>query len=175
VSAGSGLTAQPNPQEESALIVRFTVNGEERSVDADASMPLLWALRDLLGLRGTKYGCGIAECGVCTVHVDGSAVRSCVLPLSAVEGKHVRTIEGLGGNHALQRAWIEKQVPQCGFCQPGQIMQAAALLASNPDPDREQVRESMSGVLCRCGTYLRIEAAVQIAAAELRKAGEHSD
>lgn len=150
------------------MTIRLTVNGEERSVDADESMPLLWALRDLLGLRGTKYGCGIAECGVCTVHVDGSAVRACVMPLSAVEGKHVTTIEGLGGNHPLQRAWIEKQVPQCGFCQPGQIMQAAALLASNPDPNRDEVREAMNGVLCRCGTYLRIEAAVQIAGALLR-------
>jgi isoquinoline 1-oxidoreductase alpha subunit len=131
-------------------------------------MPLLWALRDLLGLRGTKYGCGIAACGVCTVHVDGSAVRACVLPLSAVEGKRVTTIEGLGGNHPVQRAWIEEQVPQCGYCQPGQIMQAAALLASNPNPTREQVREAMNSVLCRCGTYLRIESAVQRAAEAMR-------
>lgn len=157
------------------MTVRFTVNGEVRSVDADKSMPLLWALRDLLGLRGTKYGCGIAACGVCTVHVDGSAVRSCALPLSAVEGKDVMTIEGLGGNHPLQRAWIQEQVPQCGFCQPGQIMQAAALLASNPNPSREQVRQSMNGVLCRCGTYLRIEAAVQIAAEQIRNDGTKDD
>ena len=148
--------------------IKFTVNGEERSVDADASMPLLWALRDLLDLRGAKYGCGIAACGVCTVHLDGSAVRSCVIPLSAVEGKRVTTVEGLGGNHPVQRAWIEEQVPQCGYCQPGQIMQAAALLASNPNPSREQVRDAMSGVLCRCGTYLRIESAVQRAAEVMR-------
>ena len=157
------------------MTIRFTLNGEERSIDADASMPLLWALRDLLGLRGTKYGCGIAACGVCTVHVDGSAVRSCVLPLSSVEGKYVTTIEGLGGNHPLQRAWIEEQVPQCGFCQPGQIMQAAALLAANPNPSREQVRDAMNGVLCRCGTYLRIETAVQIAAEEMRNGGAKDD
>jgi len=155
--------------------IRFTVNGEERSVDADASMPLLWALRDLLGLPGTKYGCGIAECGVCMVHLDGSAVRSCVLPLSAVEGRQVTTIEGLGGNHPVQRAWIEEQVPQCGFCQPAQIMQAAALLAGNPNPDREQVRDAMNGVLCRCGTYLRIEAAVQRAAESIRDEGASRD
>ena len=150
------------------MLIKLTVNGDEQSIEADPSMPLLWALRDLLGLRGTKYGCGIAACGVCTVHLDGSAVRSCVLPLSAVEGRHVTTVEGLGGNHPLQRAWIEEQVPQCGFCQPGQIMQAAALLASNPNPNREQVRNAMSGVLCRCGTYLRIESAVQRAAEVMR-------
>ncbi|MDH3468197.1 MAG: (2Fe-2S)-binding protein [Gammaproteobacteria bacterium] len=150
------------------MTIRFSVNGEERSVEADESMPLLWALRDLLGLRGAKYGCGIAACGVCTVHLDGSAVRSCVLPLSAVEGKRVTTVEGLGGNHPLQRAWVDEQVPQCGYCQPGQIMQAAALLASNPNPTREQVREAMNSVLCRCGTYLRIESAVRRAAEVMR-------
>jgi len=155
--------------------IKFTVNGEERSVDADASMPLLWALRDLLDLRGAKYGCGIAACGVCTVHLDGSAVRSCVIPLSAVEGKRVTTVEGLGGNHPVQRAWIEEQVPQCGYCQPGQIMQAAALLASNPNPSREQVRDAMSGVLCRCGTYLRIESAVQLAAETMRNEAASHD
>lgn len=157
------------------MTIRFTVNGEERSVDADPSMPLLWVLRDLLGLRGTKYGCGIAACGVCTVHLDGSAVRSCALPLSAVEGRRVTTVEGLGGNHPLQRAWIEEQVPQCGYCQPGQIMQAAALLSENPNPNREQVRDAMQGVLCRCGTYLRIESAVQRAAALMRADGASND
>ena len=150
------------------MTIKFTVNGQARSLDADRSMPLLWALRDLLGLRGTKYGCGIAACGVCTVHVDGAAVRSCVTPLAAVEGKRVTTIEGLGGDHPVQRAWIEEQVPQCGYCQPGQIMQATALLASNPAPTREEVREAMNGVLCRCGTYLRIESAVQRAAGLMR-------
>lgn len=157
------------------MAITFTVNGEQRTIDADPSMPLLWALRDLLGLHGAKYGCGIAECGLCTVHVDGSAKRSCVLPLSAIEGRNVTTIEGLGGNHPLQTAWIEKQVPQCGFCQPGQIMQAAALLNANPNPSRQQVRDAMNGVLCRCGTYLRIEAAVQSAAEEMRSSGDGGD
>jgi len=152
--------------------IQFSVNGQARSLDADPSMPLLWALRDLLGLRGTKYGCGIAACGVCTVHVDGTAVRSCVMPLAAVEGKQVTTIEGLGGDHPVQRAWIEEQVPQCGYCQPGQIMQATSLLASNPAPTREEVREAMNGVLCRCGTYLRIESAVQRAAAAMRSVSD---
>ncbi len=151
------------------MTIQFTVNGQARSLDADRSMPLLWALRDLLGLRGTKYGCGIAACGVCTVHVDGAAVRSCVTPLAAVEGKQVTTIEGLGGDHPVQRAWIEEQVPQCGYCQPGQIMQATALLASNPAPTRQEVRQAMNGVLCRCGTYLRIESAVQRAAELMRE------
>jgi len=156
------------------MAIKLEVNGEQRSVDAEPSMPLLWALRDLLGLRGTKYGCGIAACGVCTVHVNGTAVRSCVMPLSAVEGAKVTTIEGLGGEHPVQRAWIEQQVPQCGYCQPGQIMQATALLASNPEPSREQVREAMNGVLCRCGTYVRIEAAVQRAAELMRRQGAGS-
>lgn len=156
------------------MAIKLEINGEQRSLDADPSMPLLWALRDLLGLRGTKYGCGIAACGVCTVHVDGRAVRSCVVPLSALEGKRITTIEGLGGDHPVQRAWIEEQVPQCGYCQPGQIMQATALLASNPDPTREQLREAMNGVLCRCGTYIRIEKAVQRAAASMRKEGGES-
>ena len=151
--------------------IRLEINGQERTVDADPSMPLLWVLRDLLGLRGTKYGCGIAACGVCTVHLDGQAVRSCVVPLSAAEGKRVTTIEGLGGDHPVQRAWIEHQVPQCGYCQPGHVMQAAALLASNPEPTREEVRRALDGVLCRCGTYLRIESAV-LHAAQLMKSGK---
>jgi aerobic-type carbon monoxide dehydrogenase small subunit (CoxS/CutS family) len=149
--------------------ITLEVNGEQRTVDADPSMPLLWALRDLLGLRGTKYGCGIAACGACTVHLDGSPVRSCVVPLSAAAGKRVTTIEGLGGDHPVQRAWIAEQVPQCGYCQCGQMMHAAALLRSNPSPSRQQVRDAMNGVLCRCGTYLRIESAVQRAAALLRE------
>jgi aerobic-type carbon monoxide dehydrogenase small subunit (CoxS/CutS family) len=149
--------------------IELEVNGETRTLDTDPSMPLLWALRDLLGLRGTKYGCGIAACGACTVHLDGSPVRSCVVPLSAAAGRRVTTIEGLGGDHPVQRAWIEEQVPQCGYCQCGQLMQAAALLQSNPAPSRQQVREAMDGVLCRCGTYLRIESAVQRAATLLRQ------
>jgi len=151
--------------------IKFLVNGTERTVDADPAMPLLWALRDLLGMPGTKYGCGISACGACTVHLDGKAVKSCVVPLSQVAGASVTTIEGLGGNHPVQQAWIEEQVPQCGYCQSGQVMQAAALLAANPDPTREQIREGMNGVLCRCGTYVRIESAVQRAAALMRKEG----
>lgn len=154
--------------------IKLQVNGETRTVDADPSMPLLWALRDLLGLRGTKYGCGIAACGACTVHLDGKPVRSCVVPLSAVADAQVTTVEGLGGDHPLQQAWIEEQVPQCGYCQSGQLMQAAALLESNPNPTREEVRDAMNGVLCRCGTYVRIESAVQRAAGLMRKEGGES-
>ena len=148
--------------------IKLLVNGTERTVDADPSMPLLWALRDLLGLRGTKYGCGISACGACTVHLDGKPVKSCVVPLSAAAGTRITTIEGLGGEHPVQRAWIEEQVPQCGYCQSGQVMQAVALLEANPKPTREEIREGMNGVLCRCGTYVRIESAVQRAAAMLR-------
>jgi isoquinoline 1-oxidoreductase alpha subunit len=148
--------------------IKLLVNGTERAVDADPSMPLLWALRDLLGLRGTKYGCGISACGACTVHMDGKPVKSCVVPLSAAAGTRITTIEGLGGEHPVQRAWIEEQVPQCGYCQSGQVMQAVALLEANPKPTREEIREGMNGVLCRCGTYVRIESAVQRAAALLR-------
>lgn len=168
--------ADLRPQDEGSttMQIKFLVNGTERTVDADPSMPLLWALRDLLGLPGTKYGCGISACGACTVHLDGKAVKSCVVPLSAAAGASVTTIEGLGGDHPVQRAWIEEQVPQCGYCQSGQVMQAAALLAANPDPTREQIREGMNGVLCRCGTYVRIESAVQRAAVLMRKEGDPS-
>jgi isoquinoline 1-oxidoreductase alpha subunit len=145
--------------------IKFTLNGAARELQADAEMPLLWALRDLLGLSGAKYGCGIAACGACTVHLDGAAVRACVVPMAAVAGKRVDTIEGLGGYHTVQRAWLEAQVPQCGYCQPGQIMQAVAFLAATPKPTRAQIREAMSGNLCRCGTYPRIEAAIERAAA----------
>ncbi len=148
--------------------IDLRVNGETHTLEADPGMPLLWALRDLLHLRGTKYGCGIAACGACTVHLNGAAVRACMLPLSAAVGAEVTTIEGLGGNHPVQQAWIAEQVPQCGYCQSGQIMQATALLAANPSPSREQIRTGMAGVLCRCGTYLRIEAAIQRAADALR-------
>lgn len=147
------------------------INGEARSFEADPEMPLLWALRDLLGLRGAKYGCGMAACGTCTVHLDGAAVRSCVVPVIEVAGRRLTTIEGLGGEHPVQQAWIELQVPQCGYCQCGQIMQAAALLAIHPAPTREQVREGMNGVLCRCGTYPRIAAAV-LRAAEITRSQE---
>jgi aerobic-type carbon monoxide dehydrogenase small subunit (CoxS/CutS family) len=148
--------------------IKLLVNGTERTVDADPSMPLLWALRDLLGLRGTKYGCGISACGACTVHLDGKPVKSCVVPLSAAAGTQITTIEGLGSDHPVQRAWVEEQVPQCGYCQSGQVMQAVALLETNPKPSRDEIREGMNAVLCRCGTYVRIESAVQRAAALMR-------
>jgi isoquinoline 1-oxidoreductase alpha subunit len=149
-------------------MVAFTVNGVRREVTADANTPLLWALREHLRLTGTKFGCGIAACGACTVHIDGEAVRSCVMPISMVEGKSVTTIEGLSpdGNHPLQKAWVAEQVPQCGYCQSGQIMQAAGLLASNKNPTREQIVEHMDGNICRCGTYLKIISAIQRAARE---------
>lgn len=149
--------------------IALKVNGQERQVEADADMPLLWVLRDLLGLKGAKYGCGIAACGACTVQVGGKAVRSCVVPVGSVGAAEVRTIEALGGEHPVQQAWIEEQVPQCGYCQTGQIMQAVALLEQAPRPTPEQVRDGMNGVLCRCGTYPRIEAAVLRAADLMQK------
>jgi aerobic-type carbon monoxide dehydrogenase small subunit (CoxS/CutS family) len=144
--------------------ITLKVNGQARSIDADPDMPLLWALRDFLGLKGAKYGCGIGACGACTVQVNGRAMRACVVPLKSVVGAEIRSIEGLSGEHPVQQAWLEEQVPQCGYCQTGQIMQAVALLEANPRPTTEQIREGMNGVLCRCGTYPRIEAAVQRAA-----------
>jgi isoquinoline 1-oxidoreductase alpha subunit len=149
----------------------LTVNGHAVSIDPNdmpPDTPLLWALRDYLGLTGTKFGCGIAQCGACTVHVNGAPARSCVTPLSAAAGKRITTIEGLApnGDHALQKAWIAEQVPQCGYCQSGQIMQAAGLLARNPKPTREQIVAHMSGNLCRCGTYNQIVTAIQRAAKE---------
>jgi len=146
----------------------LTVNGAPVSVDATPDTPLLWVLREHLGLTGTKFGCGAALCGACTVHVDGRAVRSCVTTLASVTGAAVTTIEGLSTDrsHPLQRAWIAEQVPQCGYCQSGQIMQAATLLASNPNPSREQIVAHMDGNLCRCGTYTRIVAAIERAARE---------
>jgi aerobic-type carbon monoxide dehydrogenase small subunit (CoxS/CutS family) len=148
-------------------MIELTVNGQARRLDAAPDMPLLWALRDLMDLTGTKYGCGIAQCGACTVHLDGQPVRSCQTTLSDAAGRRVTTIEGLHpeGRHPLQLAWIAEQVPQCGFCQSGQIMSAAALLARNPRPSREQVHEALEGHICRCGTYSRIEAAIAQAAA----------
>jgi isoquinoline 1-oxidoreductase alpha subunit len=144
-------------------MIKLTVNGVAHDVDADHDMPLLWVLRDLLGLTGTKYGCGEALCGACTVHLDGKAVRACVTPIRRAAGHAVTTIEGLspGGSHPLQRAWVELGVPQCGFCQAGQIMSAAALLAENPKPTDDDIDHSLAGNLCRCGTYLRIRAAVR--------------
>lgn len=147
-------------------MIALTVNGRAHRLDADPEMPLLWALRDLLDLTGTKYGCGIAACGACTVHIDGVATRACVTPLSAAAGRTVVTIEGLDpdGRHPVQRAWVELQVPQCGYCQSGQIMQAAALLREHPKPTDAEIDAAMAGNLCRCATYERIRAAIHRAA-----------
>lgn len=149
--------------------MKLTVNGVERDVNAPSDMPLLWVLRDMLGLTGTKFGCGIAQCGACTVHLEGAPKRSCVLPVSAAAGKRITTIEGLSqdGTHPVQRAWAELDVVQCGYCQSGQIMSATALLAANPDPSDADIDAALSGNICRCGTYQRIRAAVH-RAAELR-------
>jgi isoquinoline 1-oxidoreductase alpha subunit len=149
--------------------MKLTVNGVDREVNAPADMPLLWALRDLLGLTGTKFGCGIAQCGACTVHLDGTPRRSCVTPISAAAGKKITTIEGLSsdGSHPVQRAWAELDVVQCGYCQSGQIMSAAALLAAHSNPTDADIDAALSGNICRCGTYQRIRSAVQ-RAAELR-------
>jgi isoquinoline 1-oxidoreductase alpha subunit len=147
-------------------MIKLTINGTPREVDAEPDMPVLWVLRDLLGLTGTKYGCGEALCGACTVHLDGEAVRACVTPIRRAEGRALTTIEGLSktGDHPLQKAWNELGVPQCGFCQAGQIMAAAALLAANPSPSDEDIDRSLAGNICRCGTYVRIRAAVKKAA-----------
>jgi isoquinoline 1-oxidoreductase subunit alpha len=154
-------------------MVTLTVNGQTHNVDADGDTPLLWVLRDHLGFTGTKYGCGMALCGACTVHVDGVPLRSCVLPLTAVAGKTVTTIEGLSSDrsHPVQRAWIELDVPQCGYCQSGQIMSAAALLANNPVPSDQDIDAALAGNICRCGTYVRIRKAIH-RAAELQRASK---
>lgn len=153
--------------------MRIHVNGSDRELpDVDPATPLLWVLRDHLHLVGTKYGCGIAQCGACTVHLNGKATRSCVLPVSAVAGQRITTIEGLaldGALNAVQAAWIEHDVPQCGYCQAGQIMSATALLADNPAPSDADIDAAMSGNLCRCGTYLRIRKAIHSAARATRK------
>ncbi len=146
---------------------RFKVNGKSAAVDVPADMPLLWVLRDVLDLTGTKFGCGMAQCGACTVHVDGAPTRSCITPVSAVQGRAVTTIEGLSrdGSHPLQRAWEELDVPQCGYCQAGQLMSAAALLSKHPRPTDADIDAAMDGNLCRCATYLRIRQAIHRAAA----------
>lgn len=151
-------------------MVEFTLNGQPVRVDVDDDMPLLWALRDTLKLTGTKFGCGQGLCGACTVHLNGQAIRSCAMPVKGVAGQQITTIEGLGadGMHALQQAWILRNVPQCGYCQTGQIMQAASLLAKNASPSDDEIRQAMNGNLCRCGTYHRIHAAIKDAAAHLR-------
>ena len=148
-------------------MITLRINGENRTVDAAGDVPLLWALRDLLGLTGTKFGCGIAQCGACTVHLDGKAVRSCVLPIASIGERSITTIEGVGNTPtgaSVQKAWLDLEVVQCGYCQPGQIMSAAALLAVTPNPDDEDIDAAMSGNICRCGTYVRIRAAIKRAA-----------
>jgi isoquinoline 1-oxidoreductase subunit alpha len=147
----------------------ISVNGQNRQVKVDADTPLLWVLRDTLQLVGTKYGCGVASCGACTVHLNGLAIRSCSIPVEAVQDKKITTIEGLSpdGTHPLQEAWLECDVPQCGYCQAGQIMQAASLLKDKPNPTDEEIEEAMNGNICRCGTYVRIKEAIKIAATKM--------
>jgi isoquinoline 1-oxidoreductase subunit alpha len=154
-------------------MIPITVNGKRHQVDAGADTPLLWVLRENLGLTGTKFGCGIAQCGACTVHLDGQPIRSCVTQIGAVKGKRITTIEGLSlnGNHPLQQAWIAEEVPQCGYCQSGQIMSAAALLKTKPKPSDADIDAAMSGNICRCGTYQRIRRAIHRAAGTLAQGG----
>jgi aerobic-type carbon monoxide dehydrogenase small subunit (CoxS/CutS family) len=154
-------------------MISITVNGKKHEVDVDQDMPLLWFIREMLGLTGTKYGCGIALCGACTVLIDGEAVRSCVTPVSSVDHKEITTIEGLSANlsHPIQRAWIADDVPQCGYCQSGQIMQAAALLKKKPKPSDADIDNTMSGNICRCGTYRRIRKAIHTASKMMAEGG----
>jgi isoquinoline 1-oxidoreductase alpha subunit len=150
------------------MAITFTLNGEHKTVDVDPQMPLLWVLRDTLNMTGTKFGCGMALCGACTVHINGEAARSCVTPISSVADKKITTIEGLSadGSHPVQKAWIEEDVPQCGYCQSGQIMSAAALLAKKSSPTDADIDDAMSGNICRCGTYQRIRKAIHRAAGQ---------
>lgn len=150
-------------------MILLKVNGKRYEVEVSADTPLLWVIRENLGLTGTKFGCGMSLCGACTVHVNGQAVRSCVTPVSSVVGKEIITIEGLPEDHPVKRAWIQEQVPQCGYCQPGQIMQAAALLLEDPNPSEEKIMNAMEGNLCRCGTYPCIKKAIKRAAKEVSK------
>lgn len=145
---------------------KLTINSKNYTIEADPQMPLLWAIRDLVGLKGTKFGCGIAQCGACTIHLDGNAVRACILPVTAATGRKITTIEGLSTNadHPVQQAWIEHQVPQCGYCQSGQIMSAVALLKTKPQPTDADIDTAMQGNICRCGTYLRVRSAIHRAA-----------
>ncbi len=154
-------------------MIPIIVNGKKYQVDVDSDTPLLWALRENLGLTGTKFGCGIAQCGACTIHVDGQPIRSCITPIESVKGKKITTIEGLSakGNHPIQKAWIAEEVPQCGYCQSGQIMSAAALLATKPKPSDADIDAAMSGNICRCGTYQRIRRAIHRAAGNLAQGG----
>ena len=148
------------------MAITFSLNGKSTTVEVDPQMPLLWVLRDTLSLTGTKFGCGMALCGACTVHIDGEAARSCITPISSVSGKKITTIEGLSADasHPVQKAWIEEDVPQCGYCQSGQIMSAAALLVKKPNPNDADIDDAMSGNICRCGTYQRIRKAIHRAA-----------
>ena len=156
-------------------MAKLNINGSIRDVEVEADTPLLWVIRDTIGLKGTKFGCGIGMCGACTVHLQGRAIRSCIMPVGAVAGGEITTIEGLDphGQHPLQKAWLETQVPQCGYCQSGQIMQAASLLKDYPDPSDEDISAVMGGNLCRCMTYRRIRAAIKLAAAEMRSSTRH--
>jgi isoquinoline 1-oxidoreductase alpha subunit len=149
--------------------INLNVNGQSHTIEVDPQMPLLWVLRDFIGLTGTKFGCGIGQCGACTIHLDGKAVQSCVLPVSTVADKNIRTIEGISENneHPVQKAWIEEQVPQCGYCHSGQIMAAVALFERNPNPGGDEIDAAMEGVICRCGTYPRIKKAIQNVALNL--------
>ena len=155
-------------------MISLHVNGKKYSVDVPKDVPLLWVLRDNLKLTGTKYSCGIGECGSCTVHIDGKAARSCAIPVGEAQGKRITTIEGLPENHPVKRAWVQEQVPQCGFCQPGVIMQVAALLSEAPKPDPEKIIAAMDDVLCRCGSYPRIKKGIRTAAAIVKKEGRKS-
>jgi isoquinoline 1-oxidoreductase alpha subunit len=154
----------------------FTLNGRETSADVDPAMPILWVVREKLALNGTKFGCGIAQCGACTVHLDGKPVRSCSTPIAEAEGREITTIEGVAGPegelNAIQKAWISEQVPQCGYCQSGQIMSATALLRDNPSPSDEDIDKAMSGNICRCGTYTRIRRAIKVASGQLEPRSE---
>ncbi len=154
------------------MAARFVLNGQQVSADVPDDTPLLWVIRDEVGLKGTKFGCGIGQCGACTVHLNGRAVRSCITPVSSVRGSQITTIEGLSeeGEHPLQEAWVEAQTPQCGYCQSGQIMQAASMLKDTPNPTDEQISAAMSGNLCRCMAYVRIREAIKLAAKNMREA-----
>jgi isoquinoline 1-oxidoreductase alpha subunit len=161
----NAIGVRRRPTAQGAIVIQLTVNGASRQVDVEPEMPLLWALRDVLNLKGTKFGCGISICGACTVHVDGKPARACTTPVGSVAGKSVVTIEGLGRGrmHPVQQAWVQHQVPQCGYCQTGQMMSAAALLAAKPNPTDADINEAMTNI-CRCGSYVRIRAAIHTAA-----------
>jgi isoquinoline 1-oxidoreductase alpha subunit len=156
-------------------MIQLTINKKKYSIDVPPEMPLLWAIRDVIGLTGTKYGCGMAQCGACTIHLDGEAVRACITPVSKAVNKNITTIEGLSADnsHALQVAWLQVDAPQCGYCQSGQIMSAAVLLKENPNPTDQDIDEAMSGNICRCGTYPRIRKAIHIAAKLQKKGGQN--